>query len=611
MCGIIGYTGLREAEPILIQGLRRLEHRSYDSTGLATLTGDRLHLRRLVGRVADLIGLLRERPAPGCLGLGHLRWATHGAVTESNAHPQLSGDGRIAVVHNGVIENYATLRRQLQREGYALHTDTDTEVIAQMIARAFAGDLPAAVRATVSELEGTFGLAVISPQEPEMIVGAAQGSPLVIGLGEEEYFLASDSAALLGLTQRFLPLSERQMCVLTPDDWQLHDLERTPRAEPRNAKSVRVDWEPADMGKNGLDSTTLREVYQQPSALEDVLRGRLALAEATAYFDELHTLFRSVAAAQRFVLTGCGSSYHAALIGELLLEQVARIPVEVEYASELRYRNPPMDRDTVVLAISQSGETADTLAAVQEYKRKGHPTLALCNTPGSSLARTADGVIYLHAGPELGVASTKSFTAELLSLALFSLQVGRLRELSSLAGGRMIEELRAIPSALRRALAEEDAVARVAQRFRDARSFLYLGRHFLYPLALEGALKLKEISYVHAEGCSAAELKHGPLALIDGQTPCVFLLPRGPLFSKVAAVLEEVRHKGGPVLAIVSEADREAVKADEVLTVPDVPDYLQPLVMAVPLQLFAYHMARLRGCDVDQPRHLTKTVTVE
>jgi glucosamine--fructose-6-phosphate aminotransferase (isomerizing) len=604
MCGIVGYTGLREAEPLLIQGLRQLEQRSYDSTGVATLTGNRLHLRRLVGRVSDLVRMLEERPAPGCLGIGHLRWATHGVVAETNTHPQVSGDGRIAVVHNGVIENHTALRRQLQREGFAFRTDTDTEVIAEMIARAFAGDLVDAVRSVCSVLEGTFGLAVVSPLEPEMIVGAARGSPLVIGLGEEEYFLASKPEALLGLTQRFLPLSEHQMCVLTPDNWHLYDLARNP-------KSVTAAAEPVDMENNALEPTMLREIHEQPTALEEVLRGRLALTESTAYFDELHGVSGHLAAARRLVLTGCGSSYHAALVGEFLLEQVGRIPVEVEYASELRYRNPPMERDTLVVAISQSGETADTLAAVHEYKRKGHRTLALCNTPGSALAREADGVIYLHAGPELSVTSTKSFTAQLLTLALLSLQVGRLRELSSLTGGRMIEELRAVSSALRRALAEEDAVARVAQRFRDARSCLYLGRHLLYPLALEGALKLKETSSVHAEGCSAAELKHGPLALIDAHTPSIFLLPRGPLFSKVLSVLEEVRSKGGPVLAIVSEADRDAVQADEVLTVPDVPDYLQPLLMAVPLQLFAYHMGRLRGCDVDQPRHLTKTVTVE
>jgi glucosamine--fructose-6-phosphate aminotransferase (isomerizing) len=607
MCGIIGYTGLREAEPILIQGLRRLERRSYDSTGLATLTGDRLHLRRAVGRVPDLVGLLAERPAPGCLGIAHLRWATHGGASELNAHPHFSSDGRVAVVHNGLIENHAALRQVLQREGVSCRTDTDTEIIAELIARALDGDLKDAVRSAASLLMGTFALAVISPHEPEMIVGAAYGSPLILGLGEEEHFLASDTAALLGFTQRFLPLSDRQMCVLTPDDWQLLDLERPGRRHG----STLAEWEPADMGKNGDAPTMLREVHEQPWALEDALRGRLAVQEATAYFDELHAAARHIAAAERFVLTGCGSSYHAALVGKRLLEQIARVPAEVEYASELRYRNPPLGPHTLVLGISQSGETADTLAALREHKRKGHSTLALCNTPGSSITHEVDGVCYLHVGQEVGIASTKSFTAQLLLLALFALHVGRLRELSSLAGAKMIEELRAVPDAVRRALAEEDAVQRVAQRFRDARSFLYLGRDLLHPLALEGALKLKETSYVHAEGCSAAELRHGPLALIDATLPSVFLLPRGPLFHSVNGTLAEVRRKGGPVVAIVSEPDRDVVQADEVLSVPEVPDYLQPLVMAVPLQLFAYHMARLRGCDVDQPRHLTKTVTVE
>jgi glucosamine--fructose-6-phosphate aminotransferase (isomerizing) len=608
MCGIVGYVGGREAEPLLVEGLRRLEYRGYDSAGLATLTGQRLHLRKCAGRVADLVRHLGERPAPGCVGISHTRWATHGPATDRNAHPHLGGDGAVAVVHNGVIENYAALKRHLQSEGVAFHTDTDTEVIAQLIAYHLNGDLVEAVQKALALLKGTYGLAVVSARNPDLIVGARLGSPLVVGVGEDEHFVASDPSAMLGYTDRVVYLQDRQLCVLTKSDWHVLDHERM--RVPVDVQEIR--WERADADRGGYAHYMLKEICEQPEALENAMRGRLSEPDASAHFGGLNLDSRQLRRADRLILTGCGTSYHAALVGEYLIEEFARLPVEVEYASEFRYRNPPTERNTIVLAVTQSGETADTLAALRESKRKGHPTLALCNVVGSSIAREADGGIYLHAGAEVGVASTKAFTSQVLTLAMLALYLGRLRHLSSIQGARMLDELRAIPDAVRRTLECQAAVRRVAERYAGAANVLYLGRQYLYPVALEGALKLKEISYVHAEGYPAAEMKHGPIALVDADTPSVFLATRGPVFDKVMGNLEEIKARGGPVLAIATEGDEEVVtRADEVLYVPEVPEYLQPLVAVVPLQLFAYHIALLRGCDVDKPRNLAKSVTVE
>jgi glucosamine--fructose-6-phosphate aminotransferase (isomerizing) len=608
MCGIVGYVGGREAEPVLVEGLRRLEYRGYDSAGLATLTGPQLHLRKRAGRIADLVELLEERPAPGCMGISHTRWATHGPATDINAHPQLGGDGLIAVVHNGVIENYAVLRRQLQEDGVLFESDTDTEVIAQLIARHFKGNLVEAVRKVLPLLKGTYGLAVLSPRTPDVIVGARLGSPLVLGIGQGEHFLASDPAALLGYTEKVVYLQDHQMAVIGPDEWHILDQDHV-RVD---ALIHQIDWDPGEADKTGFDHYMLKEIYEQPEALENAMRGRLADGDASAHFGGLNLDSQQLRNADRLILTACGTSYHAALVGEYLLEEFARIPVEVEYASEFRYRNPPIDRNTIVLAITQSGETADTLAALRESKRKGHPTLALCNVVGSSIAREADGGVYLHAGPEIGVASTKAFTSQVTVLTMLALYLGRMRHLSSIQGTRMLDELRAMPDAIRRTLQCHPTVRRIAQRYHRVDNFLYLGRQYLYPVALEGALKLKEISYIHAEGYPAAEMKHGPIALVDGETPSVFLIPRGPVFDKVMSNLEEIKARGGPVIAIACEGDEEvAARADEVIYVPEVPDYLQPLVAVVPLQLLAYHVALLRGCDVDKPRNLAKSVTVE
>jgi glutamine---fructose-6-phosphate transaminase (isomerizing) len=608
MCGIIGYVGQREAEPILVEGLRRLEYRGYDSAGVATLTGAQLHVRKKAGRIADLAGFLRERPSPGCHGISHTRWATHGPANDRNAHPHIGGDNLVAVVHNGVIENYAALKRELQEEGVVFRSDTDTEVIAQLIAHCLNGDLVEAVRKALAKLKGTYGLAVISPRDPDVLIGARQGSPLVLGIGAGEHFLASDAMALVGNTERVVYVQDHQMCVLTRDSWHILDGERS-RIE---ARVQQIDWDTGDADKGDFEHYMLKEIYEQPEALENAMRGRLSDENASAHFGGLNLDSQQLRRAERFVFTACGTSYHAALVGEYLFEEIARIPVEVEYASEFRYRNPPIDRNTIVLAITQSGETADTLAALRESKRKGHPTLALCNVVGSTIARECDGGVYLHAGPEIGVASTKAFTSQVAVLTLLALYLGRMRHLSSIQGARMLDELRAMPDLIRRTLRCYDEVRRLAVRYAWVRNCLYLGRQYLYPVALEGALKLKEISYIHAEGYAAAEMKHGPIALVDGDTPSIFLIPRGAVYDKVMSNLEEIKARGGPVIAIACEGDAEvAERADEVIYVPEVPDYLQPLVAVVPLQLLAYHIALLRGCDVDKPRNLAKSVTVE
>ena len=614
MCGILGYVGTREAEPILVEGLRRLEYRGYDSAGLITLTGNELHLRKRAGRVSELSQLLRERPAPGCLGIGHTRWATHGPATDANAHPHLAGkdDRLVAVVHNGVIENYSSLKKQLEAEGVHFRSQTDTEVIAQLIAFHLDGNLVETVRKVLTLLKGTYGLAVVAKNNPDLIVGARLGSPLVLGIGDGENFLASDASALVGNTQRVVYLQDHQLCVLTRDEWHLFDAERS----RVSVQVEEIEWDQTETDKGDYPHHMLKEIYEQPEALENAMRGRWSESDCSSHFGGLNLDPQQLRRVERVILTACGTSYHAGLVGEYLFEEYARMPVEVEYASEFRYRNPPIDRNTIVIAITQSGETADTLAALRESKRKGHPTLALCNVVGSSIAREADGGVYLHAGPEIGVASTKAFTSQVTVLTMLALYFGRLRHLSSLQGLKMIEELQRMPEMIRQTLRCDAEVRRIAEKYHTATNMLYLGRQYLYPVALEGALKLKEISYIHAEGYPAAEMKHGPIALVDENTPSVFLVPQGPIFDKVMSNLEEVRARGGPVIAITSDGDPEVLemvsqKADDVILIPDVPEYLQPLVTAIPLQLLAYHIAVLRGCDVDKPRNLAKSVTVE
>lgn len=608
MCGIVGYTGKREAVPILLEGLSRLEYRGYDSAGMATVTGANLKLRKCAGRIANLAALLKRQPAPGSTGISHTRWATHGGATDANAHPHLGGDGSVAVVHNGVIENYDFLKRLLQERGYLFRSQTDTEVIAHLIHSYLEDDLIEAVQKALPHLKGTYGLAVVSPRFPGVIAGARLGSPLVVGIGDHEAFLASDPSALVGYSQRVVYLSDHQMCVLRPEDWKVLDVD----SHQVSAEIHHLDWQPADTDKGEYEHFMLKEIFEQPEVLERAMAGRLNKEEATAHFGGLNMAPGELRQIERVVMTACGTSYHAALIGEHLFEQFARLPVEVEYASEFRYRNSPMERNTVVLGITQSGETADTLAALRESKRKGLRTLALCNVVGSTIAREADGGVYLHAGPEIGVASTKAFTAQVTVLALLALYLGRMRHLSHGAGSRIIEELRSLPDIMRQTLQCHENVKRVAQKYHHVKNMLYLGRQYLFPVALEGALKLKEISYIHAEGYPAAEMKHGPIALVDEDTPSVFLAPHGTVYDKVMSNLEEIKARGGPVIAIACEDDAHIqAKADDIIHVPLVPEYLQPLVVAIPLQLLAYHIALLRGCDIDKPRNLAKSVTVE
>ena len=610
MCGIFGFTGRREAAPLLLEGLKRLEYRGYDSAGMAVGAGTILHHRKKAGRIAELAKEVAARPVPGTFGISHTRWATHGGATDRNAHPHLDATGEFAVVHNGVIENYLPLKRQLQSEGVEFGSDTDTEVLAHLIARFYDGDLLAAIRQTISLVKGTYGMAVVTRHEPGVIAAARLGSPLVIGFGTDGTFLASDPNALAGYADKVVYLTDRQLALLTENDWVIRDPDLS-AADP-TVHDMATFAATGDAELNGYPHHMLKEIYEQPEALANAMRGRLDDADATAHFGGLNLSAQQLRQVDRVIMTACGTSYHAGLVGEYLFEELARIPVEVEYASEFRYRNPPIDRNTVVLGITQSGETADTLAALRESKRMGHTTLAICNVVGSSIARETDGGVYLHAGQEVGVASTKAFTSQVCTLAMLALYFGRTRHLSAPQGEQIIRDLRTLPDKVRETLGCHDAVKKIAEKYADARNALYLGRQYLYPGALEGALKLKEISYLHAEGYPAAEMKHGPIALVDAATPSVFLVPRGQVFEKVMSNMQEIKARGGPVIAVCSRDDADVAHvADDVIPVPDVPDYLQPIVTAIPLQLLAYEIALLRGCDVDKPRNLAKSVTVE
>ena len=622
MCGIVGYVGLgqRSAVDVLMKGLHRLEYRGYDSAGVALHHQGDIAVRKRVGRVSELERLLNESPVVGSLGIGHTRWATHGGISDANSHPHIGGNGEVVVVHNGVIENYAALRERLKSLGYQFHSSTDTEVIAHLIAHHLHEQQPAettdggreaavsAVKLALKSLKGTFGLAILFRDHPDLLIAARLGSPLVVGVGKDEYFLASDASPLAGYTSEVVYLSDHELAVLTPQGMEFIHRDRG-RLDP----SITVlDQSTGDSELGEFPHYMLKEIYEQPTTIENAMRGRLDEDAATAVFGGLNLDVQDLRRIDRIVLTACGTSWHAGLVGEYLIEELARIPVEVEYASEFRYRNPPLSETTMVFAITQSGETADTLAALRESQRKGHPTLAICNVVGSTIAREADGGVYLHAGPEVGVASTKAFISQVTVLTLLALYMGRLRHLSHTAGGKIIAELREMPSVIGRTLKTHDAVKAIAEKYYKMNNCLYMGRGYNFPVALEGALKLKEISYVHAEGYPAAEMKHGPIALVDENTPSIFIIPQGTMYNKVMSNLEEVKARKGPVIAIAGESDKQIAQiADDVIYVPQVEDYLSPLVNAVPLQLLAYHIALLRGCNVDRPRNLAKCVTVE
>ena len=620
MCGIVGYVGFRPASDILLEGLRRLEYRGYDSAGIAIIDAGEIGIRKKAGRVQELARLLERHPIGGSLGIGHTRWATHGQPSDVNSHPHVGGNGEVVVVHNGVIENYSTLKSNLQTLGYVFRSSTDTEVAAHLIAHEFGelikmGEDPEspntaiqAVEAAIKQFKGTYGLAVLFRDIPDFLIAARLGSPLVIGIGQGEYFLASDAGPLAGHTQEVVYLADHELVVLTSQGMQLHHRDSGQHAP--NVQVLEQTTESSDL--NGFEHYMLKEIFEQPETIENAMRGRLDEDEATAKFGGLNLTPQQLRRIDRIVLTGCGTSWHAGLVGEYLIEEFARIPTEVEYASELRYRNPPLSTTTMVFAITQSGETADTLAALRECKRKGHPTLAICNVVGSTIAREADGGIFLHAGPEVGVASTKAFTSQVTVLTLLALYLGRLRNMSYPAGQRIISHLQAMPDVIRKTLECYDQIKDIAQKYCDYDNFLYLGRLYNFPVALEGALKLKEISYIHAEGYPAAEMKHGPIALVDERTPSLFIAPRGHIYPKVMSNLEEIKARRGPIIALAGEGDTKIGQlADDVIYLPFVEEYLQPLVCSIPLQLLSYQIAVLRGCNVDRPRNLAKSVTVE
>jgi glucosamine--fructose-6-phosphate aminotransferase (isomerizing) len=608
MCGIVGYVGPKQASPILIEGLRRMEYRGYDSAGVAVINGDGIKVRKSAGKLSALIENLRTEAPQGTIGVGHTRWATHGAPTTPNAHPHLDRAGKIAVIHNGIIENAAHIRQVLERRGHTFSSETDTEVLAHLIGVYYGGNLERAVEQALWDIDGAYGIAVISADEPDTLVAARNGSPLLLGVGDGEYFVASDASAILEHTRSVVYLDDGEMAVLTRDGYRVRNLTQTHVDKPVN----QIEWDLATIERGGYDHFMLKEIFEQPDSLTNTVRGHLLEEEGSARLRGLNLSDEELKRFQRVVITACGTSWHAGLIGEYLFEELARIPCEVEYASEFRYRNPVVDETTLVIAVSQSGETADTLAAVREAKRRGARALGLVNVVGSSIAREVQGGLYLRAGPEIGVASTKAFNSQVAALAMVALKLGRLRSLSLLAGREFIQALLALPDQIRQVLARAADVETLADRFAGAHNALYLGRGVNFPVALEGALKLKEISYVHAEGYPAAEMKHGPIALIDENMPVVFIAPRDAVHTKIVSNVEEVKARGGRVIAVCTEGDHEIARlADAAFTIPATHNLLTPILASVPLQLFAYYVAVRRGCNVDQPRNLAKSVTVE
>ncbi len=621
MCGIVGYVGRKEAAPILLEGLRRLEYRGYDSAGLAALDGREIVARKKKGKIDEgLARLLDEQPLPGCLGLGHTRWATHGPPSDENSHPHFDQAGRIAVVHNGVIENYERLKDHLV--GHTFTSTTDTEVLAHLIGVHYerllqAGgegsahgphQLAQAVSRALREVVGAYGIGVICADFPEVLVGARRGSPLIVGIGQGEHFLASDATAIAAHTREVIYLNEYDVVTLTPERFEVLNL----GSDTTRVQVSKLEFEAEAAERGRFPHFMLKEIFEQPQTVANALRGRISGEEATARFGGLNMSLAELRAVDRVVMPSCGTSWHAALVGEHLFEDFAHVPAEVEYASEFRYRNAPLEKHTLVLVITQSGETADTLAGLRESQRRGHKVLALCNVVGSTIAREADGGIYLHAGPEIGVASTKAFTSQVTVLTLLALLMGRLRTLSLREGAHIIRALEAIPRQLESVLAQDDTIKRIALQYARAQNFFFLGRQYNFPVALEGALKLKEISYIHAEGYPAAEMKHGPIAMIDEKTPTVFIIPKDSLYEKTFSNLQEIKAREGPIVAVTTE-DNSGLegRVDEVIRLPVTIEPLFPLLAVVPLQLLAYHIAVARGCDVDKPRNLAKSVTVE
>jgi glucosamine--fructose-6-phosphate aminotransferase (isomerizing) len=618
MCGIVGYVGPSQAAPILLDGLRRLEYRGYDSAGVAIVNGDQVQTRKCAGRIAALAKLLAEKPPVGCYGISHTRWATHGKVTDENAHPHFDASGKIALVHNGVIENYQALKDQLLLDGnHKFTTETDTEVLAHLIGSIYQqldgkdskARLVNAVRDALKQVIGTYGIAVIHADIPNFIVGARRGSPLVLGVGKDENFLASDVSAIVAHTRDAVYLNDFDVVAVERDKFEISSL----AGESGNREVSKVEFSAEDIKKGDYPHYMLKEIFEQADSVRDAMRGRLSLEEGTAKLGGLNMTAAELRNVERVVLTGCGTALHAAMVGEYLIEQLASIPTEVEYASEFRHRNTPMATDTLVFAISQSGETADTLGALRESRRKGYRTLGICNNVASTIARESDGGVYMHAGPEIGVAATKSFTSQLVILTLMGLLLGRMRHLSTAEGSRIIEALEALPGQIEEVLKLSDQIKAIAKKYADVGGMLFLGRQFNFPIALEGALKMKEITYLYAEGHPSAELKHGIIALIRADLPSVFVAPRDAVFSKNLNNIEQVKARKGPIITVTSGNGPKQLKgiANEIIEIPDVHECVTPILSVIPLQLLAYHLAVELGRDVDKPRNLAKSVTVE
>ncbi len=611
MCGIVGYIGNKQAAQLLLTGLQRLEYRGYDSAGLA-LTGENgLHLRKQKGKVGELAAAIGSNGIEGATGIGHTRWATHGFPSDANAHPHVSGSGDFALVHNGIIENYASIRERLTREGYRFQSQTDTEALVHLIddVRKAAGlSLEEAVRQALTQVHGTYGIAIVSAEDPDLLIAARMGSPLILGVGEGEYFVASDAAPLVEHTRQVVYLNDGEMVVIRRSGYEVKSIDN----EPLDKEVHELEWDLEEIEKGGYDHFMLKEIMEQPESIENCMRGRISVENNSVLLGGLIDVMDQLRDAKRIIINACGTSWHAGLVGEYLIEELARIPVEVEYASEFRYRNPILRDGDVVLVISQSGETADTLAAVREAKSKGILVIGICNTVGSTIARETDAGVYLHAGPEIGVASTKAFTGQVTVLAMIALALAQGRTLSDAEMAEAIAELASIPDKVRNVLELNDEIREMARDYRFASNFLYLGRGYNFPVALEGALKLKEISYIHAEGYPAAEMKHGPIALIDRFMPVVFIAMKDRTYDKVMSNIEEVVARQGSVIAITDgESGELDALCEYVIRIPEVMEFISPLLTVVPLQLLSYHIALMRGCHVDQPRNLAKSVTVE
>ena len=616
MCGIIGYVGKQKASAIILEGLKRLEYRGYDSAGVAILHGGRFEVAKKAGRVDGLMKSTSAQKITGTTGIGHTRWATHGGVTDANAHPHVSSDGKIALIHNGVIENYANIKKFLLTKGYTFKSETDTEVLCNLLAYHYEKEPAVAegsrflesVRKTLRHIDGTYGIAVMCTDCPAEIVAARKGSPLILGVGDGEYMLASDVSAIISRTQNVVYLKDGEMVHITAKDFSISTLD----AEDISPVIDTINWKIEDAELNGYAHFMEKEIFEQPTALENAMRGRFSEDGSTAQFGGLNTTASEFRQIERFHFLACGSAWHACLIAEHLIERFARVPVDVDYASEFRYRNQPLANSKLFFFISQSGETIDTLAAMREAKRKGYKVLAINNVVGSSIGREADGGIYQHVGPEIGVASTKAFTSQLLISALLALYLARMRDMSFSDGVEFVQALKGTPDLVRKTLLLAPAIKEIAKRYAHYHDFLFLGRLSLFPVALEGALKLKEISYIHAEGYPAAEMKHGPIALISEQCPSVFFVPSGEMFTKVVSSMQEIKARKGKIIAIASEqCDLPDGLADDVIRIPECHEAVLPIIATVPVQLLSYYMAVELKRDVDKPRNLAKSVTVE